>query len=1090
MTHMHHLDNVVDFVKENIFGPSVYEVLNTPVETIPDTGAIGSYQGEYVRFRPTRMYSVGLLHPDPKVQPADESLLSEEEDLAVQAAGIADFVNRTITNPNDEVSEPVEDEIINPFRPRSMGISFSFGATPDATLRVSLQGARYQKFPHGSRLLWQRVPLMFETTFQQKEGTQEVELADSGIRVKVTCNIQTDSLTGYWMTVNVVNVTSVGSRNESTIFQSKLSVELPKDSWTLVDESDDMEFYRDREVRVRGHGCAARVQRKLDHIVLFGEHFPVADTPASAHSLNDLHLPMVGFSSWHETGKVLATKLLDLYQEWIANKKNSHSDLGACERFGDRIEEGIALLDENETARWCFERMNEAMNMQASRGKLPTRFARSGNEEAMFSACTEVALDNNWRPFQLAFILANLAPTCDGAHKMRDTVDVVWMPTGGGKTEAYLGLAAFTILWERLRQGQAGVTVVMRYTLRLLTGQQLQRAASMICALEHIRKSVHASQFNLGENKFAIGAWLGGDATPNRNKDAVVALRKLNNIDVSKKSGAVKRSEEFGFLLRRCPWCAADLVGTNEDNSGYKTVILSANNYEYVQIFCPDEKCDFHAGIPAYDVDDTIYLMRPEMLIGTVDKFARLATLDPSQSRFLWTHRNARECTRAPALVIQDELHLIDGPLGSVAGVYESVLLAIGEKFTGMKARIVGASATSSGTASQVEQLYGRPSQLVPPRGPTVEDSFFTYETEELGKRWLGIFAPNEKPLTIRAKIACLLLLAAEKAKGSGAPLEEYDPWWTNVFFFQSRREVGLAASRFSTAMDSWRRIIQVETGAKPRYFKRPAELTAAAVKNVTKTLDQLEQQANKKDVIDIVFATSMIEVGLDSARLGLMTIAGQPKTAGQYIQVAGRVGRTPGKPGLVITVFNAARPRDMSAFESFHQFHDRLYDHVEYASITPWAAASQRRALAGASAVWMRVTRDLRPRDLKNLNDLRGVLNAIVCNIDPAEIDTLNNELDWLEQALASSRLSDWFDRAEQEVRSFLILAGATLDPDEYASLDDRWSVSENMRSVDKESAIRMATSANDLVEPLKEWSAVLPESPSSVLGTTGDPL
>jgi hypothetical protein len=531
---------------------------------------------------------------------------------------------------------------------------------------------------------------------------------------------------------------------------------------------------------------------------------------------------------------------------------------------------------------------------------------------------------------------------------------------------------------------------------------------------------------------------------------------------------AAERDRNVTSLLRRCPWCAADLVGESREFSGYRIAQDQTSKKTRVNLVCPDSSCVFHGDgqkhtIPVYDVDEDIYQMRPEFLVGTIDKFARLATLDRPDNLFLWTKRSTRpqmKVTRSPSLVIQDELHLIDGPLGSIAGVYETVIDSIGQHASSAPARVVGATATTAGTADQVRQVYGRAHCLVPPAGPTVEDSFFSREImHSVGKRWLGIYAPGERSIDLRARVVQVLAQAAQHVRVATDDPTLYDPWWTNVCFFQSRRDVGLAASRI-TSNDTIRRLIQLETGLpSARFLRSPAELTAAAVTDVAATLARLEVAAPDRRAADVALATSMIEVGLDSARLGLMTIVGQPKTTGQYIQVAGRVGRSENKPGLVVTVFNAQRPRDLSAFETFHQFHDRLYGHVEHATVTPWAPAAQRRALAGAAAIWVRAHTERPPRELQHLHDLEPILEQRVMGVDPTEVPTLRNELARLRDALAASQAPSWFDRRDQVGLSFLLLGEVALEG--VTPLHGRWVVNENMRSVDLESVLQVHTGA-----------------------------
>ncbi len=266
-----------------------------------------------------------------------------------------------------------------------------------------------------------------------------------------------------------------------------------------------------------------------------------------------------------------------------------------------------------------------------------------------------------WRPFQLAFILINLRAFTDPASPDRSIVDVIWFPTGGGKTEAYLGLAALVILLRRMgRPANAGTTVLMRYTLRLLTTQQFQRAASLICALELMRR---ASPEELGSTPISIGLWLGGAVTPNRSAQAISAFERLG-----------RDGGDNPFNVLACPWCGVEMGPREYDNGvrvfGYRRV-RRRGTADRIQFRCEDPGCPFSGeeGLPLEVVDDAIYEEPPTLLIGTVDKFAMMPW-DP-EARKIFGIDNP-EAGHPPDLIIQDELHLISGPLGSMVGHYET----------------------------------------------------------------------------------------------------------------------------------------------------------------------------------------------------------------------------------------------------------------------------------------------------------------------------------------------------------------------------------------------------------------------------------
>ncbi len=261
--------------------------------------------------------------------------------------------------------------------------------------------------------------------------------------------------------------------------------------------------------------------------------------------------------------------------------------------------------------------------------------ARQRGEEAQEIAPPE------WRPFQAAFLLLNIVGVAVPTSADRGLVDLLWFPTGGGKTEAYLGLAAFTMALRRLRashaapaaaDGDGGVTILMRYTLRLLTIQQFQRAAILICACEVLRRR---DPERLGQTPFSIGLWVGGGSTPNAITQAADPLRGIE-------AGALEVLQDFDtdnepatanpVQLRACPWCGAAL--------GHLDYVVH-RELLHLQIRCPDSTCEFHgdadkpfSGLPAYVVDEDLYLRCPTLVIATVDKFARLPWDDRTKALF------------------------------------------------------------------------------------------------------------------------------------------------------------------------------------------------------------------------------------------------------------------------------------------------------------------------------------------------------------------------------------------------------------------------------------------------------------------------
>ncbi len=526
----------------------------------------------------------------------------------------------------------------------------------------------------------------------------------------------------------------------------------------------------------------------------------------------DVDLSMLRMSrmSKGDLAKV-CNSLADAYESWIQGKsaelesdttlspklrERGRVHLANCKECLARMRAGIGLLEIDQDVFEAFSEMNHAMVAQRSHYELASvaekrrTWRKEGTEyipERPYVA-PEYPERTSWRPFQLAFVLMNLVSFADPYSEERDIADIIWFPTGGGKTEAYLGLAAFGILHRRLIDpDNSGTSVLMRYTLRLLTTQQFQRAASLICALELLRRR---SSEKYGTDPITIGLWLGGSVTPNKNAKAIQELADLEG-----------GGDDNKFIVLSCPWCGVDMGPV--DIEGRRRIF----GYErearppQVRFRCSDLGCDFHgpAGLPLEVVDERIYANPPTLLIGTVDKFAMMPW--QPEARHLFGIDAGRNID-PPDLIIQDELHLISGPLGSMVGHYETVIdeLCVREK-SGKRvgAKIVASTATISRAEEQVESLYDRKSMLFPPQGLRAGDSFFAIERTDIpGRLYVGVLA-SALPSHITAQVWTLSSLlqspAFLKPPFSTTDAAYRDPYWTVMAYFNSLRELGRAAT-------------------------------------------------------------------------------------------------------------------------------------------------------------------------------------------------------------------------------------------------------------------------------------------------------
>ena len=672
--------------------------------------------------------------------------------------------------------------------------------------------------------------------------------------------------------------------------------------------------------------------------------------------------------------------LVDEYRAWIEGRRDAVGALqgarrdaaqGLLHRAGHaaiRIEQGVALLASDEDALDAFRVANRAV-ASALRQRLGEQF--------------DDRRPPRWRAFQLAFILLNLPGLADPLDPHRETVDLLFFPTGGGKTEAYLGLAAFTMVLRRLRNpGQhgvqgAGVSIIMRYTLRLLTLDQLSRASGLVCALE-LEREADAARY--GEWPFEIGLWVGKAATPNlmghkgekRNDSARAKTRRFKTNP---------KGNPSPIPLESCPWC-----GTRFEPDSF-TLRPNDDHPKELRIVCANFECDFSGDrpLPILAVDEPIYRRLPAFLIATADKFASLPWVAET-GKLLGgaqhfdgagfhgpSERGGGQRLPAPLpppdLVIQDELHLISGPLGTMVGLYEAAIEALCvREMDGRKVRpkIVASTATVRQAQNQIQALFARSmTQIFPPPGPDRRDSFFarTVPVEQTaGRLYLGITSPGRNPKVLMRMAWLALMGAAERAYrdagGHGNEDNPADPYMTVLGYFNSLRELGGARRILEEQVQNTikqygsRKRIGERRGLfqDRRTFSEVVELTSRVSTNqVADARRRLERPFHEAQRVDCAIATNMISVGLDIPRLGLMVVLSQPKTHAEYIQATSRVGRDDRRPGLVVTLLNAHKPRDRSHYERFRHYHETFYRSVEVASVTPFSARALDRGFSGA---------------------------------------------------------------------------------------------------------------------------------------------
>ncbi|QRN94557.1 hypothetical protein JRI60_36335 [Archangium violaceum] len=921
--------------------------------------AVGPLNGanETLHEAPHKRYLMGTLYP---TNASSGELLTEEVDDTTGGSVGEELADDPVT-------------LANSWMPSSIGVSFFIVGTPSLTCCV--WGARYEGTRVKKKEAFQREPIAERsnpevvTLARPKEGLEghlrsHEEVLGGRARIEALWRHVGD---GHLVTVTLRNIQKQADPAvvESSLCLHQVGIEcVPVDGtireYPSVDflsrdpeEAELRLLHRHARVFGIGHGCAADwtpSENKRTAISVRSELMPsftVPDVVTGGADDDILRLSKLADTSLG-TAELSAElgAFADKYGKWIADLKAVHLDippslhaardalLARLKETLDRIRRGIEVLTSEPDTLHAFRLANQAMLMQMRHGKEDLAGERRPRDQVQLPVIDYAALNYKWRPFQLAFQLLALPSVVDPADRDRELVDLLWFPTGGGKTEAYLALAALYIFHRRLKNGDAGggTAVLTRYTLRLLTAQQFQRAAALICACEILRRQQSAV---MGQDPISIGLWVGDEVVPNRYEKAAQRFTELF-------------SEEFPsnpFQLEQCPWCGTSIIPErrNDDAENYG---VRAGNASF-EFYCPTAKCPFHTRLPIAVVDDALYDSPPTFLLATVDKFARLAWEERAGVFFGGSGR------LPPGLIIQDEMHLLSGPLGTTIGVYEGAVEAL-MSYHGARPKIIASTATIRNATDQVLGLFGRKVQLFPPAGLTASDSYFAKTDEKKpGRRYIGLMSQSHTPHTTIVHTAAALLQAPVELGFSGQALDAY---WTLVAYHNSIRELGRTVTLARDDVPARAKVIAKDE-AKTRKLEEHTvvELTSnVGGGDLPKILERLKQTHEKQDSVSLLATTNMLSVGVDIPRLGLMIMNGQPKTTAEYIQASSRVGRG-GAAGLVIALYVSTKPRDRSHYEGFIPYHSALYRHVEPTSVTPFSLPSRERALHAALTILVR---------------------------------------------------------------------------------------------------------------------------------------
>lgn len=967
---------------------------------------------------------------------------------------------------SEDVGDTEEENIVgldDGKAPASMGISFALEADAKEiflSAKAALYVDKEEIDKDTKKTIWERRPVKIENEridveVLRREKKVEIDI-DAGLKLVILLHktYEDGSVTITATLINTNEQTSRESRfwvNQHTYFQPEIVI--TGDCKVFADIRKNIKFSKNKEIQememlyskyrnyVTGHGCAADYCVKDGIIELRTYYLP-------SHELNLMMPAQSTLNHVFEMKYLATTEKSELikelkewnlgYKDWIDKniktiesldpryRESASSNLEKCLCTYKIIDRSINCL-EMENVYKAFVYANEAMFLQ--RRQVLQNKGFTVHDESI-----------KWYPFQLAFFLQEIISFAEPHSKERANVDLLWFPTGGGKTEAYLGIAAFVIFLRRLTNEAkgSGVSVFMRYTLRLLTFQQFERASAMICACEYLRK-----KYGIPGSEISIGLWAGKALTPNTIEMADKILDGFADPD---------NESSNPMQLEKCPWCGKAIGREN-----YSCDKLSKR----MLIRCGNPKCNYKDGLPVYLIDEEIYKYRPSFLVATVDKFAQVAHREQTFSLF---GKNSNYLP--PELIIQDELHLISGPLGTITGIYEAAFKKMCT-VNGVNAKVIASTATIKNAKEQINSLYASDFTQFPPQGIDADNSYFAIKSsreEKPSRMYMGCMGTGTSATTVMIRVMAATLYATRYLEELAYDEEIIDSFWTITSYFNTLRELGGAIVRVVDNVQDRFGYLK-ETKFKDAYpikagqirYDNYIELTSREKsENIGRIIQNelLIKYTKEKSTMpyDFILSSNMISVGIDIARLNSMLVVGQPKTTAEYIQATSRVGRE--TPGFVFTMYNYMRSRDKSHFEQFCQYHEAFYKYVEATSVTPFAERARDRALQTLYIMLCRYYIDELAdnscagkyrRDLPGLQEIRNYILKYVNIVDPDEYENVAYEIEEIEiewETLAQDNPLLTYRKAPYQKEPALF-------KDDYQE-DSRFRVLNSMRSVE----------------------------------------